>query len=69
MAYTIELYRSPDGTNWTLMTTWTTNGGPFADWVADTPGAGTFSYEVRVTSNDSTDVVGPRRIAAIAGNR
>lgn len=69
MAYTLSLHRSPDGTNWTQLAVWESNGGPFADWIPDTPGAGTFTYELRIDSDDSADLVATRRIAVIAGNR
>lgn len=70
MSYPISLHRSGDGgTNWTQIATWTTNGGPFNDFVTDTPGAGTFIYELRISSTASDDAVSVRRIALIAGNR
>lgn len=70
MAYTVYLKRSPNGTTWTTLQTWVTNGGGmFLDIYADTPGAGTFYYEMEITSTDSGDVAGPRRLALIAGNR
>lgn len=70
MSYTIELHRSPDQTTWTKLSTWLSNGGGvFNDFFTDNPGAGTWYYEVRIISNSSSDVAGPRRIALIAGNR
>jgi hypothetical protein len=70
MAYTITLHRSPNGTTWTQIASWTTNGGNvFNDFFTDTPGAGTWYYEMRVASDDAADLAGPRRMALIAGNR
>jgi hypothetical protein len=70
MAYTLSVHRSSDGTNWTQLVTWLSNGGSvFVDFIADTPGAGTWYYELRITSTDAADVAGPRRLALIAGNR
>jgi hypothetical protein len=74
MAYTITLKRSTNNINFTTISTWVTNGGTFADWVADVPntttdGAIGYYYRMEITSNDINDQVSVRRIAGIAGNR
>lgn len=70
MAYTVTIHRSPDGVNWTTIHTWVTNGGAvFIDFLTDSPGAGTWHYEMRIVSDTNTDIAGPRRLAVLAGNR
>lgn len=69
MAFTVELHRSPDNATWTLITQWTTGAELLVDFVADSPGVGTWFYRLQVISNYTGDIAGPRRLAIIAGNR
>lgn len=75
MAYTAVLERSTDGgSTWTTLTTIGSNGGYLVDWVSESPnpqnasGPITVTYRFRI-SGGASDVVGPRRLAGIAGNR
>lgn len=71
MAFLIELHRSPDNANWTRIAYWDNVGGgsTFVDFANDSPGAGVWYYRIQATSNYAGDVVGPRGITVIAGNR
>jgi hypothetical protein len=69
MSYTIEVFRSPDQSNWTKIDGWTSDGGNFSDFLTDQPGPGTWYYELRIKSTHSADAVSIRRLVLWGGNK